>query len=79
MIIVQKHLKTYGNILYWRDELALDDNDDTVDFNTPNAITDSWKKKIITRKNGNNRTKNVEIARPLKYLAYFWRTLNAFN
>ena len=45
MIIVHKHLKTYGNILYWRDKLALDNNDDTVDFNTPNAITDSLKTK----------------------------------
>ena len=36
-----------------------------------------WRQKInkITSKNGNNGTKNVEIARALRYLTYFWRTL----
>ena len=78
MIIIQKHLKICGNLVYWRDEPALDVNDDIADFNTLNAIADllkTKKSKKKTSKNGNNGTKNVEIARALRYLTYFWRTL----
>ena len=45
MIIIQKHLKICGNLVYWRDEPVLDVNDDIADFNTLNAIADLLKTK----------------------------------
>ena len=52
-----------------------DANNDIIVFDV-NNVTDSFKFKAkITGQTGNNRTKNVEIMVPLKYLSNFWRTL----
>ena len=70
MIIIQKHLEVYGNIVK------------IVDFDGANA-TDSFnfKTKITGQTAADNNNGNiagrvdVEIMVPLKYLSNFWRTL----
>ena len=61
---------------YYRDEPALDNNDNIIDFsaNNNNSISFNFKQQI-TGQIGNGSTKDVEIVVPLKYLSNFWRTL----
>ena len=60
---------------YCKDIPALNANDEIIIFAEGN-LTDSFNFKLkITGRTGNNRTKDVEIMVPLKYLSNFWRTL----
>ena len=61
---------------YCRDIPAVNNNNNIVDFDGPNA-TDSFNFKTkITGKTGNNgKTDNVQILVPLKYLSNFWINL----
>ena len=68
--------KTSGSLSqYCKDILAVNNNDNIIDFNGANA-TDSFnfKTKIVGQTN-NNGIINAEIMVPLKYLSNFWRTL----
>ena len=69
--------KTSGSLWqYYRDEPALDANDNIIDFRANNNNSNSFKfKQQITGATGNVGTKVVEIMVPLKYLSNFWRTL----
>ena len=71
-----KYSKTSGRLWqYCKDIPAVNDNNAFVDF-TDNNLTDSFNFKVkITGQTENNGSKNVEIMVPLKYLSYFWRTL----
>ena len=61
---------------YYRDEPALDNNNNIVDFPVNNNTSTSFKfKQQITGQTGNSGTKDVEIMIPLKYLSNFWRAL----
>ena len=66
MIINQKHLEAYGNIV--KIYLALDNDGNIVIFNGTND-TDSFnfKLKIIGTTNDDGEIENVEIMIPLKY------------
>ena len=70
-------MKTSGS--FWqcyRDEPALDNDGNIIDFSNGNNNTASFKlKQKITGQSGNGGTKNVEIMVPLKYLSNFLRTL----
>ena len=70
------YAKTTGSLWqYCKDIPALNANDDIIIFAEGNT-TDSFNFKVkITGRTGNNRTKDVEIMVPLKYLSNFWRTL----
>ena len=67
----------------YRDEPALEDNNNIIDFPANNNKSTSFKfKQQITVQTGNGSTKDVEIMVPLKYLSNFWRRpelKNAFN
>ena len=66
--------KTSGSLWqYYRDEPAINDNGDVIDFPADNNNNSSKFKQQITGKTGNGGTKNVEIMVPLKYLSNFWR------
>ena len=68
--------KTSGSL--WqncKDVLAVNNNDDIVEFNVPNATNSLNFKAKITGQTGDNGTKEVEIMVPLKCLSNFWRTL----
>ena len=69
--------KASGNLWqYNRDELALGNNINTIDFPANNNNSGSFKyKQQITGETGNGGTKHVEIMVSLKYLSNFWRTL----
>ena len=80
MIIIQKHLEGYGNIV--KKIPAADDNGDIVDFIGANtADSFNFKTKITGPTAANNNNGNIsgrvnfEIMVPLKYLSNFWRTL----
>ena len=61
---------------YYKDEPAIDTNDNIIDFPDDDNNCNSFKfKQQITGKTGNGGTKNVEIMVPLKYLSKFWRKL----
>ena len=61
---------------YHRDEPALDNNGNIIDFPDDNNNSASYKfKQKITGQTGNGGTKDVEIMVPSKYLYNFWRTL----
>ena len=61
---------------FYRDVLALNDNDAIVDFNVANNTTRSFNLKVkLTSKTEDDDTKDVEIMLSLKYLSNFWRTL----
>ena len=61
---------------YYRDEPALDNNNNIVDFPVNNNTSTSFKfKQQITGQTENGGTKDVEIMIPLKYLSNFWRAL----
>ena len=69
--------KTSGSLWHYRKDIpALNNNGDIFDFNGANA-TDSFnfKTQITGQTDKNGRKDNVEIMVPLKYLSYFWRTL----
>ena len=70
------YAKTTGSLWqYCKDIPALNANDDIIIFAEGNT-TDSFNFKVkITGRTGNNRTKDVEIMVPLKYLSNCWRTL----
>ena len=60
----------------YRDEPALEDNNNVIDFPANNNKSTSFKfKQQITVQTGNGSTKDVEIMVPLKYLSNFWRRL----
>ena len=70
------YLKTSGSLWqYCRDELALDSNNNIIDFpannNNSNSISFKFKQKM-TGKAENGGTKYVEIMVPLKYVSNFW-------
>ena len=71
------YLKTSGSLWqHYRDEPALEDNNNIIDFPANNNKSTSFKfKQQITGQTGNGNTKDVEIMVPLKYLSNFWRTL----
>ena len=64
-------MKTSGSLCqYYRDELALNNNEVFIDFPADNSNSISFKlKQQITGETGNNGTKDVEVIIP------FWRTL----
>ena len=71
------YMKTSGSLWqYYRNEPALDNNNNIIDFpaNNNNSISFKIKQQII-RETGNGGTKDVEIMVPLKYISNFWRTL----
>ena len=60
----------------YKDEPAIDTNDNIIDFPDDDNNCNSFKfKQQITGKTGNGGTKNVEIMVPLQYLSKFWRKL----
>ena len=60
---------------YCRDELAVNDDSEIIDFTVDNTEINSFKiKEKLTGKTGSNGTKNVEIIVPLKYRSNFWQT-----
>ena len=72
-------MKTSGSLLqYFRNELALDNNDNIIDFpannNTNNSISFKFKQQL-SRKTKNSGTKYAEIIVSLKYFSSFERTL----
>ena len=68
--------KTSGSLWqYCKDIPAVDNNNAIVNF-AENNLTDSFNFKVkMTGQTGDDRTKNVEIMVPLKYLSNFWRTI----
>ena len=71
------YLKTSGSLWrYCRDEPALDNNGNIIDFPDDNNNSSSFKfKQKIARQTGNGGTKDVGIMVPLKYLSNFWRAV----
>ena len=71
------YLKISGSLWqFYRDEPALDNNGNVIDFLDDNHNSASFKfKPKITGKTGNGGRKDVEILVPLKYLSNFWRKL----
>ena len=71
------YLKISGSLWqFYRDEPALDNNGNVIDFLDDNNNSASFKfKPKITGKTGNGGRKDVEILVPLKYLSNFWRKL----
>ena len=69
--------KILGNLWqYYRDEPALDSNNNITDFPANNNNSVSFKfKQQITGQTGNGGTNGVEKMVPLKYVSNFWRTL----
>ena len=60
---------------YCKDIPAVNNNNAVANF-AENNLTDSFNFKAkMTGQTGDNRTKNVDIMVPLKYLSNFWRTL----
>ena len=68
--------KTFGSLWqYCKDIPAVDNNNSITDF-TENNLIDSFSFKLkMAGLTGDDRTKNVEIMAPLKYLSNFWRIL----
>ena len=69
--------KTPGSLWqYCTEDPALDNDSNVTDFSDDNNNSASFTfKQKITEQTGNVGTKDVEIMVPLKYLSYFWRTL----
>ena len=59
---------------YYRDETALDANENIVNFPGNSALFKS-KVKITGKTLAGGNTKEIKIAVPLRYLSNFWRTL----
>ena len=85
----KKYRKTIGSLYnYYRDELSDDADDNNFDnIKVVNSNTFKYKNKIIGNmynvnagadgyEVNKNRTQEVELAIPLKYLGNFWRALN---
>ena len=70
------YAKTTGSLWqYCKDIPALNANDEITEF-TVGYVTESFNFEVkITGRTGDDGTKDVEIMVPLKYLSYFWRTL----
>ena len=67
MVLIARHQEVYG-----RDEPALYNNNNIIDFPANNNNSTSFKfKQKITGQTGNDGTKDVEIMVPLKYLSNF--------
>ena len=60
---------------YYRNEPALDNNGNNIDFPTNNNSASFKSKQQITGQARNGGTKDIEIMVPLKYLSSFWRKL----
>ena len=73
----KNYRKTIGSLYnYYRDELSDDADDNQLNnIKVVNSNTFKYKNKIIDNTN-NQRTKDIELAIPLKYLGNFWRALN---
>ena len=71
------YLQTSGSLWqYYRDEPALDGNDNIIDFPANNNDSNLFKfKQQITGETGKGGTKDVKIKVSLKYVSNFWRTL----
>ena len=71
------YLKRSGSLWqYYKDEPALDNNNNIIHFPANNNKSISFKfRQQITGQTGNGATKDNEIMVPLKYLSNFWRTL----
>ena len=62
---------------YYRDEPALDNNNNIADFHAADNSSYSFKfQQKITGQTENSETKDVEVMLPLKYLSNFWKTLD---
>ena len=73
-MLISRYQEGFGK--YYRDEPALNVNDEIIDFLANNNNSASFKsKQQITGQTRNRGTKDVEIMVPLKYLSNFWRTL----
>ena len=71
------YTKTSGGLWqYYRNEPALNDDGNTIDFpnDSYNSISFKFKQKI-TGQTVNNETKDVETMISLKYLSNFWKTV----
>ena len=61
---------------FYRDEPAINNNNNNIDFSDNNDNSISFKfKQQITGQPGNCGTKDIKIMTQLKYLSNFWRTL----
>ena len=71
------YLKKLGRLWqYYRDEPALNVNDEIIDFPANNNNSASFKfKQWITGKTGNGGKKDAEIMVSLKYVSNFWITI----
>ena len=71
------YLRKWTSLLqYYRDEPALDNSNNIIEFPAGNNNSISFKfKQKITGQTGNRGTSDVEIMIPFKYLSNFWRTL----
>ena len=61
-----------------RDEQPIDNNGTSINLNAENSSSFKYKSNLIgnTNADGVNRKKeNLKIVVPLKYLSYFWRSL----
>ena len=68
--------KTSESLWQYCKDIPVVDNNIAVVNLTENILTDSFNFKAkMTDQTGNNGTQDVEIMVPLKYLSYFWRTL----
>ena len=74
------YLKTSGSLWqHYRDEPALENDNNIVDFPANNNNRASFKfKQQIRGQTGNGGTKDFETMVPLKYLSNFWRMLKIF-
>ena len=71
-MLIRRHQEVCGN---YRDEPALDNNGNIIDFPGDNNNSASFKfKRKITGQTGKGGTKGSEIIIPLKYLSNFCRT-----
>ena len=70
------HSKTSGSLWqYYKDESFIDNNGNIIDIpDDPDSASFKYKQKI-TGQTGNDRTKDVQIMVPLKYLSNVWRSL----
>ena len=67
--------KTTENLWQYCKDIPAVNNIEIVGFGEAN-LTDLFSLKVkITSQAGNNKTKDIEIMVPLKYLSKFWRTL----
>ena len=72
----KNYLKTSGSLWnYYRDE-PNSGAEWGVDYSIKNSKSFHYKTSITGKLRDNNRTRDVEIAVPLKYLSNFWRILN---